>query len=346
MQEVQEEAGGTRVDPVGILHRHEQRAPSDHQSGEGFQERHPLQGASDRLVSREDIGKYGAEYPGPLRRHRWDPEGGRRLPYRPYEGGERDVRKLGPAVEPHPACGHPGPPDCLLHEGGLPDAGFPFDYHEARGGAAFEDGQDPRGLQGPVHEGVVDPSDLPGGGSRPAPAGAARVLGGVHRPVCHRQEFPFRGGLVREEDQPYAGSDPPVTPEGALRPCRQPGGESLGVGVPVDARKDHELVPAPASDDVRVPHGRSQHRGELLEHPVTAEMTPGVVHGLEIVQIDEEEGEARTPGDERIQLPVEEPPVGQAGEMILELHARLHCRPCRQATPSTTAIPPSEPSGF
>ena len=57
--------------------------------------------------------------------------------------------------------------------------------------------------------------------------------------------------------------------------------------------QDGELVAAEPRDRVRRPHGFAQPGGDLLQHLVARGVAEAVVDGLEIVEVEEDDGDAR-----------------------------------------------------
>jgi hypothetical protein len=83
---------------------------------------------------------------------------------------------------------------------------------------------------------------------------------------------------------------------------------------------DRELVAADPTRDVGRAQSRAQARRRLGEHAVARQMTDALVDRLEVVDVEDEQGEAaavamraRALAQERL---VEEPPVAEAGERV------------------------------
>ena len=90
--------------------------------------------------------------------------------------------------------------------------------------------------------------------------------------------------------------------------------------------KDQELVPALPSDDVAGARHAPQPRGDLDQEPVADRVAEIVVDQLEVVEIGEEHGGGRTAaigrGDRRRQVLMEQRPVGEVGEGVVEGQVR------------------------
>jgi diguanylate cyclase (GGDEF)-like protein len=109
---------------------------------------------------------------------------------------------------------------------------------------------------------------------------------------------------------------------GELRVAYQPIVE-LATGRAVGALdQDRELVAAQAGDRVRRARTRQEPLGRADQQPVTFGMAEGVVHGLEVVEVDEQHGDlvpAPAGDGERVAHPVpEQRAVGEPGERIVE----------------------------
>ena len=89
----------------------------------------------------------------------------------------------------------------------------------------------------------------------------------------------------------------------------------LALGV-VD--QDHELVTAEPGGEVVGPDAGADPIGDRGEHPVAAGVAQEVVHHLEPVQVEEEDGRRASRGQTDFQLSKEGPPVGQPGEVVVE----------------------------
>src|SRR5687767_7620099 len=91
-------------------------------------------------------------------------------------------------------------------------------------------------------------------------------------------------------------------------------------------KQQRELLAARARDDVAGARGVQQERTELTEHRVTHDVPPGVVHALEVVDVDGEQRElaphARGARQLTSQRLIEPAPVDARGERIGEHHAR------------------------
>ena len=84
----------------------------------------------------------------------------------------------------------------------------------------------------------------------------------------------------------------------------------------------HEFIAAQASNGVAFAHTRFKTLRNLLQQQIADVMAEGVVEGLEIVQIDKQQRTfstaTRTGSQCLLQVDPEEPPVGQAGQRIIE----------------------------
>ena len=86
--------------------------------------------------------------------------------------------------------------------------------------------------------------------------------------------------------------------------------------------QDRELVSTEASGGVGLPERVLQALADLVEHPVTGGVTERVVDRLEVVQVHEQDGDrevvARLPLDHVLDAVLEQRPVRQAGDRVVE----------------------------
>ncbi len=93
---------------------------------------------------------------------------------------------------------------------------------------------------------------------------------------------------------------------------------ATSISLPDIAHQDHELVaPEPGREVVRPDAGADAVR-DGGEHPVAAGVTQEVVHDLEAVQVEEEDGRLPVGGQADLQLPEEGAAVGQPGQVVVE----------------------------
>ena len=72
-----------------------------------------------------------------------------------------------------------------------------------------------------------------------------------------------------------------------------PVGEDVRIAQAGAAREHHELLAAPASDEVLSPHHPHEHRRGQAQHRISGEMSERVVHPLEVIDVDDDERERR-----------------------------------------------------
>ena len=166
-------------------------------------------------------------------------------------------------------------------------------------------------------------------------------LGRVHREVgvAAARPRPTRSGRWPD---PRLALDPQVATrhgerhrerrQHALRDHR-----SLGAGV-VALDQDGELVAADAGDGVADAHARAQPLADRHEQVVAGVVTEAVVHGLEVVEVDEQHRHRLVaPLLERVVEAVpEQRPVGELRERVverLELAAGPRARGARRPSP-------------
>ena len=123
-----------------------------------------------------------------------------------------------------------------------------------------------------------------------------------------------------------AGSRATATPTDACRPVcvrdgvEQPAGQRIEIGV--DVGQDHgELVAAEPPGDVDRPAGRADRTGDAPQRLVAGHVAPRVVQGLEVIEIDDDDGDvaraARRPVELLLEPLVERAVVQDAGQRIL-----------------------------
>ena len=136
------------------------------------------------------------------------------------------------------------------------------------------------------------------------------------------------GGLAvagRDADARRDGERPVLGPdlERRLQLCEDPRRhEAAPRREPVVLEQDHELVAAQASDGVALPHRVLQPVAHGLEELVADGVAEGVVHILEVVEIDDEHGRDRaaaTGACEQLVGAVEdEPAVWEPGQLVVQ----------------------------
>jgi hypothetical protein len=153
----------------------------------------------------------------------------------------------------------------------------------------------------------------------------AAALGRVHGDVGVAQQLDVvRGGVLVVGDAD-AGADGDLPADHRVR-RRQGGQHPFGEGADgrqVDALdQDRELVVAEAPDGVGPAKAAAQPGGDLLQQPVAGAVAHAVVDHLEVVEVDEEHGEAAAgavgPGERVAHPVVEHRPVGEVGELVVE----------------------------
>ena len=168
---------------------------------------------------------------------------------------------------------------------------------------------------------------------------AARLvaLGLVHRVVGVLQQRRRVRGVLREEadpDRPGGVERRPAQVEGLRHRLADADGHGFGhddrrVGrvpgpdaAPLEVRQqDHELVAALARNEVGVTHALAQPVGELGEQQVARVVPQGVVHELEVVEVEEHDPDAGVvaagPRDGLVEHLLEQVPVRQARELVV-----------------------------
>ena len=108
----------------------------------------------------------------------------------------------------------------------------------------------------------------------------------------------------------------PATSNGALSaPRRRPGGDRRARLVGADAQHD-ELVAAHPGHDVALVDGAAQALGDLDQQPVAGLVTEAVVDDLEVVEVEEEHGQAVCGEQRGAQLGHEGGAIGEAREGV------------------------------
>jgi hypothetical protein len=154
------------------------------------------------------------------------------------------------------------------------------------------------------------------------PVGDAGRLGAVHRLVGGADQIVERGTVAGVQSGPDAPRDGDVgedrgAGEAGADPFRAVAhrGPLLETG-----EQDHELVAAPATDDIGVAHGVVQAASAFDQHLVAGVVPTGVVDRLEPVEVDEHHAQtgAETIGvDHRLlALPLELAAVEETGHLI------------------------------
>ena len=154
------------------------------------------------------------------------------------------------------------------------------------------------------------------------------VLGAVHGQIgVAQQGVGGGGGIPRLGDDDADGGGEPVLGGPDDDGPRQLGQDDLGhpeghvdrLDVGAD---DDEFVAAEAGDGVGAPAGLGQAVGQLPQGQVADVVAEEVVHGLEAVEVDEEDGQGRVvaaaDGQGLVDPVVEQGPVGKAGEGVVE----------------------------
>ncbi len=152
------------------------------------------------------------------------------------------------------------------------------------------------------------------------------VLGLEHGRIGLLQDVLGRLAPPHYERHADAGGHHHVAPGGELdRIGQQPRvlvGQADGHVDVVDIAAQHdELVSGEPADHVPAPHRRLEALGQGQQDLVAAHMAEGVVDQLEVVQVDEEDGQVGAPlhGNQQLalELVVEQRAVAQAGEGVV-----------------------------
>ena len=181
-----------------------------------------------------------------------------------------------------------------------------------------------RALQGGLHV-VAVAHRAQHGGLEHLVGALAAALGGVHGDVGVAQQLGLVEGEALVDGDPDAGPDGDLPadqrerrPEGGDHPVgEQAGGGQVGV-----LGQDGELVAAEPADGVVLAQAAAQPAGDLAQQPVAGAVAEAVVDHLEVVQVDEQHGQAAAvaarPGQRVADPVVEQGPVGQVGEAVVE----------------------------
>ena len=90
-------------------------------------------------------------------------------------------------------------------------------------------------------------------------------------------------------------------------------------------QQHHELIASEACHGVAAAYGFHQAFGNALKQQVAHRVPQGVVHFLEAVQVNEEQGKLRLltvgTGHGDLEPVIKQRPVGQAGELVVLCHA-------------------------
>ena len=148
----------------------------------------------------------------------------------------------------------------------------------------------------------------------------------VHLAVRAGEELLGGRAVVGEHRPADAAVDLHGRAVDAKRPSQrisQPSDErSCAIVAPGAHREDDELVAAHAGHGVRLADDRLEAPGQRLQHEITGAMPAYVVHVLEAVEVDRDEGErlARTPraAERLLDAIVEQHTVRKAGEWVAE----------------------------
>src|SRR5829696_2767170 len=105
--------------------------------------------------------------------------------------------------------------------------------------------------------------------------------------------------------------------------AQDPLGEHAGGGQVGVLGQDGELVAAEAADGVVLAQAAAQPSRDLAQQPVAGAVAEAVVDHLEVVEVDEEHGQAAAvpagPGQGVPDPVVEQGPVGQVGQAVVEV---------------------------
>ena len=156
----------------------------------------------------------------------------------------------------------------------------------------------------------------------------ALLFGGIHgliRPTQQRGDrFIQVAGVQGQADAGPDANDEFVKDEGYLESAHDARGQlAADLRISAVAKHGDQLIAADAPQQVAFPEHSAQASAHRHQHPITDGMAIGVVHRLEVVQIDHADGQVfplavlRLPEDP-LQFPVDSPPVPHAGEGISE----------------------------
>ena len=112
-----------------------------------------------------------------------------------------------------------------------------------------------------------------------------------HRRLGARDELARVHRMLRPAREAHGDRDPARGVElGARDVLDEPPGEPFGVLRVPRGHHDRELLAAEPADDVRGPDRRAQSLGEAAEDLVAGAMSVDVVHALEVVDVEHEDG--------------------------------------------------------
>jgi hypothetical protein len=123
----------------------------------------------------------------------------------------------------------------------------------------------------------------------------AAALGRVHGDVGVAQELGLVEGVALVEGDADAGPDGDLAAdqwEGRGQGGDDPLGEEAGGGQVGVLGQDRELVPAQAADGVVLAQAAPQPGRDLAQQPVAGAVAEAVVDHLEVVKVDEQDGQA------------------------------------------------------
>lgn len=153
-------------------------------------------------------------------------------------------------------------------------------------------------------------------------AGAPLSLGLVERLIGIGDEpVGVDGVVVMRHRDPDAGRDAAggaVPVDGFLEPVNDPAGNGAKeVDVVAIVEDQHEFVAADAGDHIRAAHLLPQDAGDDLEDAVAGGVAEGIVHGLEVVEVEMHEAEGRSVAQRKLpQVGVHGAAIAQAGELV------------------------------
>lgn len=169
------------------------------------------------------------------------------------------------------------------------------------------------------------------GGIEEAPGLAARRFRLIHGGVSLLEQIPRLLLPTGEEGDADTGADVQhLTSEiiggGDLpdQPLRDEVGLHLRLGRADGERwqQQHELVAAETGQTIPLAHQPLETAGHLLEQPVAGGVTQGIIDGLEVVEIDEQQGPDKVTaiciGERLGQGFVQLTAIGQAGQLVIE----------------------------